>query len=118
MPDDTVLGNNIETGQRTASRETHGGRVNFPFVLALISIIFTNIDLYHLLKFTVTEPGTGDCTFSITIWIIFHYLFRSTPRVIAIEIDPARNTASRQWLLHYLENELVTDLPHRSPLIL
>jgi len=42
-----VLGDNIETGQRTASQETHGGRVDFFFALALISIIFTNINLYH-----------------------------------------------------------------------
>ena len=97
-----VLGGNIETVQRTAYCETHGGRVNFPFVFALISIIFTNIDLYHVLNFTIIEPGAGDCTFSITIWLICHYLFRSTPRVIAIEIYPAHHTASPQWLHHYL----------------
>ena len=58
-----VIDNNIETGQRTASRETHGGRVDFPFAMKLISIIFANIDLNHLLNFTIIEPGAGDCTF-------------------------------------------------------
>ena len=72
---------NVETGQRTTSHETHGGHVDFPFVMALISIIFTKI----------IEPGAGDCTFSITIWIFFHYLFRSIPRLIAMEIDPTRH---------------------------
>ena len=48
----------------------------------------------------------------------FPYLFRSTPRVIVIEINPARHTASRQWLLDHLENEMVTELPHLSPSIL
>ena len=65
----------------------------------------------------IIEPGAGDCTFSITIWLICHYLFRSTLRVIAIEIDPVRHAASRQWLHHYLGNGTVTDLPHHLPLI-
>ena len=30
---------------------------------------------------------------SSSVWIIFHCLFRSTPRVIFIEIDPDRHTA-------------------------
>ena len=113
-----VLGDNIEIGQRNAFRQTHGGRVDFPFVMKLISIIFTNIDLNHLHNFTIVEPGSGDGTFSLTIWSICHYIFRSTPRVIAIEIDHTRHDASQLWLQHHISNCLSLNVSRHTPTLL
>ena len=104
---------NIVTVQTNASCESHGGRVDFPSIMALISIIFTNIDILSLLNFTAIEPGAGDGTFSITIWTVFHYLFWCTPRVISIDIDPTRHAATNQWLSHCvkLKTKLVLIYP-------
>jgi hypothetical protein len=113
-----VLGDNVEIGQRNQSRQTHGGRVDFPFVMKLISIIFTNIDLNHLLNFTIVEPGSGDGTFSLTIWSICHYIFQSTPRIFAIEIDHARHAASQLWLQHHITNCLSLNASRYTPTLL
>ena len=113
-----VFGDNVEIGQRNSSRQTHGGRVDFPFVMKLISIIFTNIDLNHLLNFTIVEPGSGDGTFSLTMWSICHYIFRSTPRIFAIEIDQARHAGSQHWLQHHIANGNPFNLPTHQPFLL
>ena len=109
---------NIVNGQLNASRVSHGERVDFSFVMALVAIIFTNMDISSRLNFTVIEPWDGDGTFSITIWVVFHYLFGRTPRVITIKIDPARHAATNQWLSHFVRNKIGINLPHTLPLIL
>ena len=61
----------IHTDETNSSPHTHDGRVDFSFLLKLISIIFLGVGTRSLLDFTVLEPSSGDATFSFTIWLIF-----------------------------------------------
>ena len=65
----------IHTGQTNSSPQTHGGRVDFSFLLKLIPTIFSNVDTRSLLNVTAVEPGAGEARFAITFWVIFSKSF-------------------------------------------